>query len=275
LVAKAEQQLSDQENESKLVERSSSSRTAYLITSAILLLVTAVFGFQSFYPKSIGPISNVLPSVLAGAAFVSAGLCVRKYGLKLSENFARIWFLFALGPACWLIAEITWAAYYFFLNIPIPYPSIADIFYLAAYVPLSIGVFMYFRAFSGALTRRRLIASVGTIAAATILVFTFVIPTELSIGNPPVETITDLAYPALDLVLFSLAVLSLAIFLGGSIGKWWILLAGAIILDIIADEYFLYLEAKGTYYNGSFDDLIYLWAYLIFALAFYVHKKEL
>jgi len=174
-----------------------------------------------------------------------------------------------------LIAEITWAAYYFFLNIPIPYPSIADIFYLAAYVPLSIGVFMYFRAFSGALTRRRLIASVGTIAAATILVFTFVIPTELSIGNPPVETITDLAYPALDLVLFSLAVLSLAIFLGGSIGKWWILLAGAIILDIIADEYFLYLEAKGTYYNGSFDDLIYLWAYLIFALAFYVHKKEL
>jgi hypothetical protein len=274
LVAKAEQ-LSGQANESELVERSSSSRNAYLIISAILLLVTAVFGFQSFYPKLIGPISNVLPSILAGAALACAGLCVRKYGLKLSENFARMWFLFALGPVCWLIAEVTWATYYFFLNVPVPYPSIADIFYLAAYAPLSIGVFLYFRSFSGALPRRRLIASACTIVAAAILVFTFVIPTELSIGNGPIETITDLAYPALDLVLFSLAVLSLAIFLGGSIGKWWVLLVGAIILDIVADEYFLYLEAKGTYYNGSIDDLIYLWAYLIFALAFYVHKKEL
>ena len=213
--------------------------------------------------------------MLAGAALVSAGLCVRKYGLKLSENFARLWFLFALGPACWLVAEVTWATYYFFLNVPVPYPSIADIFYIAAYVPLSIGLFMYFRAFSGALTRRRLVASAGTIAAAAILVFTFVIPTELQMANPPIVTITDLIYPALDLVLFSLAILSLAIFLGGSIGKWWIMVVGAIILDIVADEYFLYLEAKGTYYNGSFDDLIYLWAYLIFALAFYVHKKEL
>jgi len=174
-----------------------------------------------------------------------------------------------------MIAELTWATYYFFLNVPVPYPSIADIFYIGAYAPLSVGVFMYFRAFSGALTRQRIFASAATIAAAAVLVFTFVIPIELSIGNPPLETITDLIYPALDLVLFSLAVLSLAIFLGGTIGKWWILFVGAIILDIVADEYFLYLEAKGTYYNGSFDDLIYLWAYLIFALAFYIHKKEL
>ena len=165
-----------------------------------------------------------------------------------------MWFLFALGPAFWVVAEITWAIYYFFLNVPVPYPSIADIFYIGAYLPLSIGLFMYFRAFSGALTRRRLAASLGTIAVAAVLIFTFVIPTELKMANPPIVTVTDLTYPALDLVLFSLAVLSLAIFLGGSIGKWWIMVVGAIILDIVADEYFLYLEAKGTYYNGSFDD---------------------
>lgn len=67
----------------------------------------------------------------------------------------------------------------------------------------------------------------------------------------------------------------MAIFIGMSMGKWWTILALAIILDIIGDELFLYQVAVSTYYNGGFDDLIYVWAYLLVGLAFALHKREL
>jgi len=73
----------------------------------------------------------------------------------------------------------------------------------------------------------------------------------------------------------SLVILSLAIFAGGSMGKWWIILAAAIILDIVGDELFLYQVAAGTYYNGGIDDLLYVWAYLLVGLSFALHRREL
>ena len=85
---------------------------------------------------------------------------------------------------------------------------------------------------------------------------------------------TDMIYPTLDLTLLSLTILSLAIFIGGAIEKWWLFFGAGATLYVIGDEFFLYQVANGTYYNGSVDDLIFLLAYLTFALAFYVHRKE-
>ena len=61
----------------------------------------------------------------------------------------------------------------------------------------------------------------------------------------------------------------------GSLGKWWLVLSLAIVFDVIGDEVFLYQSAQRTYYNGSFDNLFYIVAYFLFALAFYVHTKKL
>ena len=236
--------------------------------------VSLVFGFQQFYPTIIGPLSNVFPSLFAGVAFVSSFLCTRKYGLNLKNGFQVVWFLFTLGTGFWVLAEFSWAIYYFILNVAVPYPSIADIFYLGGYVPMILGLLFYFKTFAAGMTRRRLALAVATIGGSAAVVVGVVLPIEFASSQPIVGAITDLSYPILDLSLLSITILSLAIFFGGSLARWWVLFAGGSVAYIVADELFLYQVAAGTYSNGSFDDLFFLLGYLLLALAFYVHRKE-
>lgn len=245
---------------------------AFLVT---LIAISVVYYLHVYWPVQVAAISNIVPSVVASCGFIAAIQNARRYGFRLKErSYDRIWFGFTLGTLCWILAESSWAVYYF-SGVAVPYPGIPDIFYLLAYVPLALSVLWYFRSFSGALNPMRKVFSIGVIAFSVSLVVSVVIPIEFSTPKAPLTMFTDLAYPAADLILLSLTILSMAIFIGGSMGKWWIVLALAIILDIIGDELFLYQVAMGTYYNGGFDDLIYVWAYLLVWLSFVLHKREL
>jgi hypothetical protein len=158
--------------------------------------------------------------------------------------------------------------------VEVPYPSMADIFYTLGYAPIIIALVLYFKTFSVALSKRRLAVAGAIIALATMLVVGFVLPIEFAGGNPLSTIITDLLYPILDLALLSLTILSLTMFIGGTIAKWWVVFGVGSIIYIIADELFLYQVTIGTYYNGGMDDLLFLLGYLTFGLAFYVHKME-
>jgi hypothetical protein len=236
--------------------------------------VTLIFVLQPFYSGAIGPISNILPAACATTAFASAFACARRYGVRFRLDFGSVWFLFSLGTGLWSIAESTWAYYYFVLNTTIPYPSMADIFYVGGYLPIIAALVGYLRTFHVSPSRRRKAYAVLAIGTGVALALSFVLPIELSTGPSLSQFITDMTYPVLDLVLFTLTVLSLAVFAGGRIAKWWMLFGAGSVMYVIADEYFLYQVAHGSYYNGSLDDLIFLLGYLTFALAFYAHRKE-
>jgi hypothetical protein len=179
-----------------------------------------------------------------------------------------------LGMGSWAAANIAWSAVYF-LGIAVPYPGLSDYFYLGADVPLAAALIMYFRPFSSVLTLRRLAISVFVIAISAGIIIGFVMRSEFAMTQPLTSTITDLLYPITDIILMSLTILNLAIFIGGTISKWWIMFGAGIVLYIVADELFLYQNSKGTYYNGSSSDIAYVLSYLVFALAFYVHRREL
>jgi hypothetical protein len=174
----------------------------------------------------------------------------------------------------WVVAEATWALYYFVIKVAVPYPSLADIFYAGGYLPIIAGLLGYLDTFHVALSGRRLGYALIGIGGAVALALLFVLPVELAQNLSAINILTDMLYPVLDLVLLSLAVLSLAIFVGGRIARWWILFGAGATLYVIGDEFFLYQVAQGTYYNGSVDDLIFLLGYLTFAMAFYAHRKE-
>ncbi|MDA4124079.1 MAG: hypothetical protein OK438_01320 [Thaumarchaeota archaeon] len=253
--------------------QSLSSLLGFRVWLASTVALTTTFALQSFYPDLIGPLSNALPTVCASGAFASAFLCLRRYGFGL-RSFEAVWFCFALGTGLWVFAEASWAIYYFVLDIQVPYPSLADVFYIGGYLPIIAGLGAYLGTFRVAMSRQRLGFAIVVIAISTVLAMAFVLPTELAKSLSPFNLMTDMIYPVLDLVLLSLAILSLAIFYGGTIARWWMLFGMGAILYVIGDEFFLYQAAGGTYYNGSLDDLLFLLAYLVLALAFYVHRKE-
>ena len=236
--------------------------------------VTLVFAFQPLYPNLIGPVSNILPTACAFAAFVGSLSCLRRYGFARRLDFSAIWLLFTVGTGLWVLAESTWAFYYFVLRVAVPYPSIADVFYAGGYFPIIAGLLGYLSTFWVALSRRRMWYAIVATGAGVTLALLFVIPVELGKNLSAINFLTDMMYPVLDLVLLSLALLSLAIFAGGRIANWWMLFGAGASLYVIGDEFFLYQVAHGTYYNGSIDDLIFLLGYLTFAMSFYVHRKE-
>ncbi|MGP8126145.1 MAG: hypothetical protein ACLQEQ_09855 [Nitrososphaerales archaeon] len=242
---------------------------------ASVLGVSLVFAMQGYYQSLIGPLSNLFPAAAAAAAFGSAILCFLRYGHGLRRGFELVWFFFSLGTGLWVVAEITWAVYYFAIRVAVPYPSIADFFYVGGYFPMLAGLAIYGRTFSKAMSRRRLAASLAVICVAAIMALSFVVPLELSTSPTFLKALTDLGYPILDLALFSLTVLALAIFITGSIANWWLLFGVGSVLYVIGDEFFLYQVAAGSYYNGSLDDLIFILGYLTFAFAFYVHRRVL
>ena len=250
------------------------SEAKFRVWLAGVVAVSLVFGLQSYYPSLIGPISNVLPPAGAAGAFTAALLCWRRYGLGLRQGFEAVWFCFTLGTGLWFLADLTWAIYYFVLNVPVPYPSAADFFYLGGYLPMIAGLLFYLSTFRRALSGKRLLAAFAAVAAAVVLAMGVVLPMELSQSLSAAQLIADLEYPILDLVLVSLTILLLTIFTGGSISKWWHLFGIASTLYVIGDEYFLYLVASGTYYNGSLDDLLFVLGYFTFALAFLTHRRE-
>jgi hypothetical protein len=242
---------------------------------AAVLVTAAVFALQPFYPNLIGPMSNVLPTAFVGNALFSCLLCLHKYGLSMKKRFDAVWPLFAFGFLMWVIAEATWAWYYFVLQVDVPFPSFADIFYLGGYFPIILGAVIYLDAFKVAMSRRRLTFALAATLAAVALCMAFVLPIEVTSTSGLGSALTDIMYPVLDLVLVGVSIFGFVIFHGGRLAKWWLLFGGAATLYVIADELFLYQTSIGTYYNGGIDDLIFLLGYLTFSLAFFSHRREL
>ena len=248
--------------------------TLYKITLATAVALTLVYAFQGFYPEFISPLSNAVFPVVASAAVFSSAFALRKYGPK-PNKFLTIWICFTVGMTLWFLGELSWAVYTFLLNVEVPYPSIADIFWLGGYVPLLIALFVYSRLFASVLYTRK-----KALIAALILILGVLVSVALIVPIMGVEenlaTLTiDLAYPLLDIALLSMALVGLTIFQKGGIGKSWLWIILGIMLNVAGDMVFSYTTAQGTYYNGHLSELLFIYGYLFFMVAFYVHTKEL
>jgi hypothetical protein len=193
----------------------------YKITLATAVALTLVYVFQGFDSEVISPLSNALFPVVASAAVISSAVALRKYGTK-PNKFLNIWICFTIGMALWFLGELSWAVYTFFLNVEIPYPSIADIFWLSGYVPLLIALFVYSRIFVSVLSNRKKALIAALIIFLGVLVSVALIVPIMGIEENLLTFTIDLAYPLLDIALLSMAMVGLAIFQKGELGKSWL-----------------------------------------------------
>jgi hypothetical protein len=233
-----------------------------------------VYVFQGFYPEFISSLSNALFPVVASAAVFSSVFALRKYGPKLNK-FLMVWMCFTVGMTLWFLGELSWAIYTFLLNVEIPYPSIADIFWLGGYIPLLIALFVYSRLFVSVLSNRKKALIAAIIIILGVLVSAALIIPIMGVEENLAILIIDLAYPLLDIALLSMALVGLAIFQKGGLGKSWLWIILGIMLNVAGDMIFSYTTAQGTYYNGHLSELLFIYGYLFFTIAFYVHTKEL
>lgn len=161
------------------------------------------------------------------------------------------------------------------MGVEAPYPSIADVFWLAGYIPFFMALYLYVKLFGSALTKKTLAASMAATTILTVIVTCVLLTPVLGVEEDLAALVADFVYPLFDLALFSVAHLGLIIFWKGKLGKPWLFINAAIAMDVCADILFSYATANGTYYCGHMLELLYHFGYLFFTLAFYTHTKEL
>lgn len=246
----------------------------YKIGFLIAAGLTLIYTFQGFYPIFIGIFSNAFPPIIAGAAVVVSGLSLERYWRKARGQFSVIWLYFTCGLFLWFIGEAVWAGYTLILSVELPYPSIADVFWIGGYIPLFIGLYLYVKLFGHALTKRTVAITMFVIFFLTIMVTLALLTPVLGAEEDLATIIMDFTYPILDLTLLSTALLGLIIFWKGKLGKSWLLINAAILMNACADILFSWTTAQNIYYSGHMFDVLFDLAYLFFLMAFYVHTKE-
>jgi hypothetical protein len=241
------------------------------------LVLTIIYIFQAKYPDLMYVFSNAFPPIIAGVAVIFAGFALRKYWGKPDDKFSRIWLAFTLGMIFWFLGELGWAIYTLALNVEIPYPSIADAAWIIGYIPLLAAFHGYVRNFQFTISKKLFRIGALTIDLVCLGSFAyFVSPVFADIAGKEAVTIAfDIAYPALDLCLLGYALLALLIFMKGRIAFAWALISSAIFMFALADMLFTYTTLQDTYFNGHPLELAFHFGYILIALAFYTHTKEL
>jgi diguanylate cyclase (GGDEF)-like protein len=195
---------------------------------------------------------------LYDAVVVSAGLaCLLKARGAGAERPA--WLALAAAVLCWGASEVYWTAA--LVNDPSPpYPSPADVGYLAFYPLAAAGVLLLVRSRARELDWRLwmdgLIAALGTAALGAALIFEFVANRT---SGTVVEVATTLAYPIGDILMLALVVGVIALTRWRPGRTWSLLLAGLAAL-VVADVAYTLQSTDASLPGGDWIEPIYLLA---------------
>ncbi|HEY0493357.1 MAG TPA: ATP-binding protein, partial [Candidatus Dormibacteraeota bacterium] len=204
----------------------------------------------------------------AVAALLAALSCA--YTARRSHRrLARGWWLLAAAAASWSLGGWIWWTYDLVLRIAVPYPSFADISYLAS-VPLAVaGILAFPSTPRTAAHRWRAVTDGGTVAAAVIFVgWALGLSTSyLDTPLPLLSRIVVVAYPATDILLIALLAQLLLRTIGGLRSSAALLLLGYGLI-FVADGSYTFLSLRGSYgLLGSLYNLGWVAGFLCFALA--------
>jgi hypothetical protein len=161
------------------------------------------------------------------------------------------WTLLAAGVGATLLGQ-AWLAPYQILSGRSPFPTAADLFYVAAYPLFAIAFAWFSVAYAragfptGTAAERAAIALLAAVACAALAVP--VLRPVLRAEMAPLDKALSVAYPALDLVLLVPLALLLRItlrFRGGVLGTAWLVVLTGFVALCAADVLFAYLTALG------------------------------
>ncbi|HEY0444746.1 MAG TPA: EAL domain-containing protein, partial [Candidatus Limnocylindrales bacterium] len=147
----------------------------------------------------------------------------------------------------------------------VPYPSLADIPYLAGYVALVAGSTGLVRRRAPGMDRTAVIDAAILATGAAALFWVVIMEPSVDAGGDLLATGVSLAYPGVDLILLAIGVRAL---LGGGVRPWYLrFLLGGIALYFVADVSYATAVVNGTYTEGGPLDAVWVVGVLLMGVA--------
>ncbi len=199
------------------------------------------------------------------AAVAAAGMaCLTRAWAVPRERAA--WALIGVGILAWAVGEIYFSSAVID-NPDAPYPSWADVGYLAFYPLVLAGMVLLVRRRIAEVDRElwmdALIAGLGTAAVGTVFVVDFVAGQTIGSG---IEFATTLSYPVGDIFLVAVAV-AVVTLTGLRGARTWGILLAALLVMAVADIIYTLQWTGSTVQPGDFTDPLYLAGAALFAVA--------
>ncbi|MFH1786486.1 MAG: hypothetical protein ABH829_02480 [archaeon] len=238
-----------------------------IFVSALLLVLAAIVAYSGVIPGSNAHtvITNAFSILFPMLALAASLLLLRTVGGK--ERF--VWGCFALGILLNLFGELSWAVYELLLGVEVPYPSFADVFWLAAYIPLAVGLLAEIKSIRS-LSVRRVPHVLAVGAVSYVALYYFLGRDILASANISLaEKFLDLAYPAVDIAVMMLAIMVAITYFGGKIAQSWLFISMGFFFLTLADIMFSYLTWHELFAQSTGMDILWHIAYLLFAIGFY------
>jgi hypothetical protein len=263
------------------------SRTDRLLV-ALMVVVALFFVGRLVLPGFVAAIDDVTSLRIVGLvklAFLAVGGVIALVNAaRLGEgNLARPgWTRLGAGLLASAAGQATLCGYQFSSRGAAPFPSLADVFFLAGYPLLIAALVSFLRAYKaagyplGSLRQRLLLG--GLVGGAGLALAAFILyPILLKPGVAPLARLLNAAYPILDLVLLIPVVLLLRATLplrGGEVWRVWAALLAGFFCMWAGDVSFACFDALGVQSVDPLTHAMYVLSYGSLALGA-VRQREL
>src|SRR5215216_887516 len=234
-----------------------SLRQAWLVYLPVGIFLTGIY-----FLLPSAAVQDVFSDLVGFSAVVTIVVGVRMHHPTRPLH----WYVFALGLLLLVFGDTIWTYYENVLLIETPFPSIADLSYLAAMPCLAIGLVLMFRRRMPGREWAELIEALIITTVAGILSWIFlVLPLAQDQTQPLLNRLILVAYPLTDLVLL-IAVLRLLLMSAKRLPAHY-LLSTSFVLLLIADTAYAATLLTDSYGTGHPLDAGWLLSYVFFGAA--------
>ena len=201
---------------------------------------------------------------------VAAGQCVRQ-ARGLTGRLRQGWLLMGSSALAWGLGMAVWTAYESIGGRDVPFPSLADLGYLAT-VPLAVAALLIFPTAPQRRAAQARTVLDGLVIGASLLIVSWILalgPVVHGGGAGALADVIGIAYPLGDVIMATIVLFAMArTRLGSPLGRLTLLLlCGGLLAAAVSDSGFSYLALQGAYASGNRIDVGWFLGYLLVFLA--------
>jgi PAS domain S-box-containing protein len=250
--------------------RGTSWRTFAILASLAAIVAAAFAADALFKPFGISGravvdnLGQLLASVIGSAA------CTWKATRTVGKE-RRGWTLLALSAGSWSLGQVAWAYYALVLQIPIPFPSAADVLFLAAGPFTLAGVLCFWDPPRGTATRWNVWLDALIIVLSLVFIEWAVdlkttVLAAINSTAPWTTAYLNPLYLSADIVVGTVLILTIRRATHRNKIRM-LLLLGGLAAAALSDSTFAYLSANNSYTAGDVIDTGWVVGYLMVAMS--------
>lgn len=176
-------------------------------------------------------------------------------GLTISKNMSKSLFTLGTGMICFGMGLVVWTYYNLAAKIEIPYPSLADLFFLLYYPFIIVGIYYLINAIGTGPDKKLVIEGVLVFIILSAILYIFLDQTSQDeVG--PVASLLSISYIVCDSLITSFAITILRVQKKSFDPQILYFVFGFLILAT-ADTIFSYRTAREIYWNGDISDTLF------------------